>query len=244
MGMLHSNFHIFKGVIVLMIAMVLNMMTLLQIPYIHGEEELDTSSGVEFMGINIEPSDIHQGDYITVNATVINNSAAPITYRSGCESPIWLTFSSSNVEVFETFGCQGFALIKIEPGQSATIKGPGDGVFYKAISYGTIDAEVNFAYGVGEGGEEVVPSKIISKTIVLKIDSGKEEQSEFPFENNNEKIVREIFSPHKQVLSGINPQDVICSKGLELIIKSTDNSPACVKSSTAEKLIKRGWAKS
>jgi len=322
------------------------MMTILQMPYIHGEEGFGSSSGVEFVEINFEPSDIHQGDHITVYATVINNSSAPITFRGGCESPIWLTFSSSNVELFNTPACQGFVIIKIEPGQSATIKGPPQGVFYKAISYGTIDAEVNFAYGIGEEG---ISSKIISKTIMLKIDSGKEEQphtqhpftissslddtsytitgksitaratsftinphqsvivtfdgsgeveltltksmidgitdvtagtqqvsykqvnstsssttikftipegasyleirgntvvSEFPFENNNEKKVREILSPHKQVLSGINPQDVICSKGLELIFKSTDNSPACVKSSTAEKLIKRGWAKS
>jgi len=344
---LHRNFRIFKGVIVvLLIAMVWNMMIILQMPYIHGEEGFGSSSGVEFVEINFDPSDIRQGDYITVNVTVINNSSAPITFRGGCESPIWLTFSSSNVEVINTPACQGFGIFKIEPGQSATIKGPPQGVLYKAISYGTIDAEVNFAYGIGE---EEIPSKIISKTIMLKIDSGKEEQphtqhpftisssldgtsytitgksitaratsftinphqsvivtfdgsgeveltltksmidgitdvtagtqqvsykqvnstsssttikftipegasyleirgntvvSEFPFENNNEKKVREILSPHKQVLSGINPQDVICSKGLELIFKSTDNSPACVKSSTAEKLIKRGWAKS
>ena len=42
---------------------------------------------------------------------------------------------------------------------------------------------------------------------------------------------------------GILPEELECKKGLELVFKVTDNSPACVKPSTAEKLIQRGWAK-
>jgi len=49
--------------------------------------------------------------------------------------------------------------------------------------------------------------------------------------------------PLKQVSSGIDPYSVICKEGFELVHKSTDNSPACVKPSTAEKLIQRGWAR-
>jgi len=33
-----------------------------------------------------------------------------------------------------------------------------------------------------------------------------------------------------------------CEEGLQLIFKFTDNSPACVKSVTKQKLIIRGWA--
>jgi len=51
----------------------------------------------------------------------------------------------------------------------------------------------------------------------------------------------EIQSPKKQLESGVTPENVICREGLELIFKSSDNSPTCVKSSTAEKLIQRGW---
>jgi len=50
-------------------------------------------------------------------------------------------------------------------------------------------------------------------------------------------------SPLKQISSGIDPNSVICKEGFELVHKSTDNSPACVKPSTAEKLIQRGWAR-
>ena len=49
--------------------------------------------------------------------------------------------------------------------------------------------------------------------------------------------------PLKQVKNGIKPTHVICKSGLNLIFKSTDGSPACVKPLTSEKLIERGWAK-
>jgi len=49
-------------------------------------------------------------------------------------------------------------------------------------------------------------------------------------------------APKWQVFCGTLPDKVICNEGLQLIFKSTDDSPACVKSQTAEKLIVRGWA--
>jgi len=52
-----------------------------------------------------------------------------------------------------------------------------------------------------------------------------------------------LDSPFKQISSGIDPYSVTCKEGFELVHKSTDNSPACVKPSTAEKLIQRGWAR-
>ena len=57
-------------------------------------------------------------------------------------------------------------------------------------------------------------------------------------------VFKTIPSPKKQIKIGINPNDVTCNEGLELIFKSTDGSPACVKPKTAEKLIERGWADS
>lgn len=52
---------------------------------------------------------------------------------------------------------------------------------------------------------------------------------------------RKVPSPRAQIANQILPGDVFCKEGLELILKSTDHSPACVKSQTAEKLIERGW---
>lgn len=48
-------------------------------------------------------------------------------------------------------------------------------------------------------------------------------------------------TPLHQFKSGISANDVKCEQGLQLVIKAEDNSPACVKSQTAQKLVERGW---
>ena len=58
------------------------------------------------------------------------------------------------------------------------------------------------------------------------------------------KLLNEFLSPPlKQMEENILPTNIICKANLELILKSSDDSPACVKPSTAEKLIERGWGK-
>ena len=53
-----------------------------------------------------------------------------------------------------------------------------------------------------------------------------------------------ILSPYKQFKSGVTSEDVQCKDGLQLVLKITNDSPACVKPSTASTLILWGWAKS
>lgn len=48
--------------------------------------------------------------------------------------------------------------------------------------------------------------------------------------------------PYKQMTDGTLPENVTCNEGLEIIVKSSSNLPVCVKSSSVEKLIDRGWA--
>jgi len=50
------------------------------------------------------------------------------------------------------------------------------------------------------------------------------------------------ISPKKQNLLGINFLEVKCNKGLQLVLKSSYDTSACVTPETAQKLIKRGWA--
>jgi len=52
------------------------------------------------------------------------------------------------------------------------------------------------------------------------------------------------WNPREQVKIGIALSDIFCKDNLQLIFKSTNNSPACVKSTSVEKLVERGWAKS
>src|SRR5437899_167073 len=49
------------------------------------------------------------------------------------------------------------------------------------------------------------------------------------------------LSPLKQLKTGISTYNVICKQGFVLVIKKSDNSPACVKPDTAQKLVERGW---
>ena len=50
----------------------------------------------------------------------------------------------------------------------------------------------------------------------------------------------EIPGPVKQVKNGIGLNDIECNSNMTLIFKKSDDSPACVKPSTAETLIQRG----
>jgi len=50
------------------------------------------------------------------------------------------------------------------------------------------------------------------------------------------------LSPKKQATSGIDVHKIQCKDGYDLILKASDWSPACCKSSSVDKLIERGWA--
>lgn len=50
-------------------------------------------------------------------------------------------------------------------------------------------------------------------------------------------------SPLKQLKSGISIDKIQCKEGLELVLKSHDGSPACVRQETKAKLIGIGWMK-
>ena len=51
-----------------------------------------------------------------------------------------------------------------------------------------------------------------------------------------------VMSPKKQFNLGLDSQEILCKENLVLIQKY-DGSPACVKSTSLEKLIEHGWAK-
>jgi carboxymethylenebutenolidase len=48
--------------------------------------------------------------------------------------------------------------------------------------------------------------------------------------------------PLKQTSDGVEPENVTCTEGLELVIKRSNGSPACIKPSSVAKLIERNWA--
>jgi YVTN family beta-propeller protein len=50
------------------------------------------------------------------------------------------------------------------------------------------------------------------------------------------------LSPLKQFSAGIDPHDVKCNDGFSLVFKTSNFNPVCIKSSSVQKLIERGWA--
>ena len=56
------------------------------------------------------------------------------------------------------------------------------------------------------------------------------------------EISDENMSPKKQAMSGIELHKIQCKDGYDLVLKASDWSPACCKSSNVDKLIERGWA--
>jgi hypothetical protein len=53
--------------------------------------------------------------------------------------------------------------------------------------------------------------------------------------------LKKFSSPLEQLRFGIDPHSVVCKQDLQLMIKSEDGSPACVKPDTTSKLTERGW---
>jgi len=55
-----------------------------------------------------------------------------------------------------------------------------------------------------------------------------------------DEIPPAVLSPLKQIKSGIVPENVVCKEGLELVFK-LNGQPACVKTTSVQKLITWGW---
>ena len=48
-------------------------------------------------------------------------------------------------------------------------------------------------------------------------------------------------SPYHQFENGISSNDIVCSDERVLVLKSSNNKPACIFSESIQKLTERGW---
>lgn len=53
--------------------------------------------------------------------------------------------------------------------------------------------------------------------------------------------VTSFVTPLKQIQLGTSPESVKCNQNLQLVIKTEDGSPACVKDTSIGKLVRQGW---
>ncbi len=86
----------------------------------------------------------------------------------------------------------------------------------------------------------IIPLLIIGLTINYA--NAVEDSLEF-IPSSEKSIVNDtsFMTPRAQMLAGLSANQVMCKEGLNLVIKTTDGSPACVKASTVYKLIERSW---
>lgn len=57
-----------------------------------------------------------------------------------------------------------------------------------------------------------------------------------------DNMMGHMESPRKQMKMGVDVHMIQCKSGYELVFKSTNWSPSCVKSSSVARLIEIGWA--
>ena len=87
----------------------------------------------------------------------------------------------------------------------------------------------------------IIPLLIIGLTINYV--NAAEDSLEFLRPSTEKSVVNDtsIMTPRAQMLAGISANQVMCKEGLNLVFKTTDGSPICVKASTVYKLIERSW---
>ena len=69
-----------------------------------------------------------------------------------------------------------------------------------------------------------------------------DEMVETEVETTEDEMTPTVLSPLKQIKEGIVPENIVCKEGLGLVFK-LNGQPACVKTTSIEKLIAWGWAR-
>ena len=92
---------------------------------------------------------------------------------------------------------------------------------------------------------EEVPSEETTTDVSEEVSMTEETMTEEPTDeamaDETMMMTPQIKSPKKQMNEGVEAGAVVCNEGLQLIIKTSTGSAACVKSSSVEILLARGW---
>ena len=116
-------------------------------------------------------------------------------------------------------------------------------MIFSILIFSVVLTPLSFGYGGGGGGGGGKPDpRVCGDRLCSEIPGGRdawENKEIIPFTIKNEPSMTSLKT---QIKNGITPDALTCNNGFELIFKAFDNSPACVKPETAEKLIQRGWA--
>jgi hypothetical protein len=200
--------------------------------------QAENIEGIEILNLNVEPTTINAGDTFSINGSISNNSTNTISVHNECAGPFLVIFDDHATVTMEKV-CNWMPIqIILKPGESRDVTTSiGSNLVYNADSSGIVNGNVTVSYDViNESNPDLSNiDNTISKSISFTInDKNNQANGGHPT----------ILSPLKQFKSGINAKNIQCNEGLELVIKKHNNSPACVKSTTVEKLVSLGWVKS
>jgi len=81
----------------------------------------------------------------------------------------------------------------------------------------------------------------VQDTLTVTENTGTDDSNSTSVETEDD-VSNIILSPLKQIKSGIAPENIVCKEGLELVFK-LDGQPACIKTTSIQKLIAWGWTK-
>lgn len=74
------------------------------------------------------------------------------------------------------------------------------------------------------------------------MEDGSEEMTDDTMEDDSMETVEEVASPLQQLKSGVDPHEIQCGDGLQLVFKASNFRPMCIKESSHAVLLQRGWA--
>jgi len=226
----------------------------------------DNPTGVYIVNPQIIPATIAVGDTFAINATFVNVSNSTVYIQNNCLSPFTTEFDEhATVDLLEV--CRYAAIQEIiPPGASMTFSAPGANLDYKAVAAGQANATITFSYSMTNATSGTTVSSSFMFPIIEN-NTG----TTTPSENNTgtptppttpptpppttpptpppttpptppPTTPPPITAPLKQVRSGTSPTAVTCSADTQLVFKTEDHSPACVKPASADKLVSWGWA--
>lgn len=95
----------------------------------------------------------------------------------------------------------------------------------------TVELEEKMSMSTGEKKSPPAEEKTVDLTEDLSMDTG---------ESKPEQEEKMDLAPLKQIKQGVAPNEIQCKESMELVFKIS-GEPACVKSSSVEKLEQRGW---
>jgi sugar lactone lactonase YvrE len=130
--------------------------------HVPADMTMNKTSQIEISDITTSPETITIGESFQIYATIKNNNPYPISFGTGCGSPLSVSFDK-NVLVNETvLPCPFSPKEILESGQETRIHGPGIGTSYNATLTGDINAYITFSYEMDGRLGNITVSKYIT----------------------------------------------------------------------------------